>query len=118
MTPATGPARRASAALGVVDGVELELEVLMPGAEVTLAIATLELAALETMDAGAVKMPVGMFDSSMFVGATTIPPVMVAAELVEDAGLYEAMLFESESESASELESVVSTVKTLSPPPI
>ena len=118
MTPATGPARRASAALELGDVVELKLEVLMPGAEVTLAIATLELAALETMDAGAVKMLVGMFASSMFVGETTIPPVMVAAEVVEDAGLYEATRVESESESVEGAsEGGSGTAATLLPAP-
>lgn len=109
--------------MGVADGVELELVVAMPGAEVTLAVAMLVLAALETIDAGAVKIPVGIFDSSIFVGATTIPPVTVGAVVVEEARaepeLELELELESESESESELEysPVLSTLKTSSPPP-
>lgn len=115
-----GPGLRESAALGVEDGVELELAAVIPGAEVTFAVAIPELLAFETIDAGAVRIPVGRLDSSMFVGATTTPPPAVDGVAVAMMIVFVMEELESESElleSALEYSPVLRTVSSWLPPP-
>lgn len=95
--------------MGVGEGVELGLAATMPGAEMTFAFAVAMAEALalalETIDAGAVRMLVGTLDSLMFVGATTIPPpAVVGEEVVEVAAAMMIVSVEAESESEFEFE--------------
>jgi hypothetical protein len=97
------------AAALVEEGVELALAAVMPGADVTFAFAVAMAEALalalETIDAGAVRMLVGTLDSLIFVGATTIPPpAVVGEELVEVVAAMMMVSVEGESESEFESE--------------
>lgn len=88
---------------------ELEVAAVMPGAWVTFAFAVAMAEALalalETIDAGAVRMLVGTLDSLMFVGATTMPPpAVVGDEVVYVAAAIMMVSVESESESESGFE--------------